>query len=115
MSRAALAPILALVFASTAVAQSPPKAALFTASAALCTYVKSFSLANKNAATQTIDVYITRGGVDFLFRRFVLALDETADVLSDGATWELSPGDAIKAVTTTASAVDFTITGVEEN
>jgi hypothetical protein len=90
-------------------------AALFTASAALCTYVKSLSLSNTNAITQTIDVYLTIGGTDFFFRRFVLALDESADVLSDGATWELSPGDAIKAVTTTAGAVPFTITGVEEN
>lgn len=90
-------------------------APLFTATAALCTYVKSFSLSNVNAATQTIDVYLTIGGTDIFFRRFVLALDESADVLSDGSTWELAPGDAIKAVTTTAAAVPFSITGVEES
>lgn len=90
-------------------------ASLFTATAALCTYVKSFSLGNTNAITQTIDIYLSIGGTDFFFRRIVLLVNETADVLTDGATWEFSPGDGIKAVTTTASAVPFTITGVEES
>lgn len=90
-------------------------AALFAASAALCTYVKGVSLFNKNAATQTIDVYVSIGGTDRRYRRFVLAQFESADVLSEGNTWELSNGDSIKAITTTANAVDYTVTGVEEN
>lgn len=91
------------------------QAALFAATAARCTYVKGFSLYNKNAATQTIAVYLKVAGVVRKFRTFVLLQDESADVLSNGSTWELATGDEIQAVTTTAAAVDFTITGVEES
>lgn len=78
-------------------------------------YVKQLYLFNNNAATQTIFLYlVSSGGTQTTWHRIVLAQNESAHVLEDGESVTLTPGDSIQAITTTASAVDYTITGVQE-
>jgi hypothetical protein len=70
---------------------------------------------NTNAATQTIDVWLRRsGGSARRIHRAVIAQNESVEFLDQGETIELSAGDTIEAQTTTASAVDYIVTGVEE-
>ena len=94
------------------------QAAIFVASADVGSYVKSFSLYNKNAATQTITLWIKRvngSGTARFFQRYELLVDEYATVIDeDLQSLELEPGDEIQAATTTANAVDFDISGVQE-
>lgn len=90
-------------------------AALYTSSG-VKTILKSFTLHNLNATPQTCLVYITRNGQTqrkmYTFSAF--NQNQTIDVLSDGETWALSTGDTIDGITTTASAVEFTMTGATE-
>lgn len=87
--------------------------AIFTVAATNTAFVKTLTLFNTNAAAQTVLVYIKRNGqTPRLVRRYVLEQNEFADALSDGDSWQLSTGDAIEAVTTTAATVDYTMTGV---
>lgn len=88
---------------------------LYTVPGATTAYIKTITIFNTNAATQTVIVQIKRsGGTTRKYRQFELAQNESADVLSPGTSLQLSTGDIIEAVTTTASAVDYTITGVLE-
>lgn len=94
---------------------------IFTASADVGTYVKKFSLFNKNAATQTVLLYITRAaanggsGVPRVWKRYELDEFDSAEVIDESVvSIRLLPGDAIEAVTTTANAVDYDIDGVTE-
>lgn len=94
---------------------STSEAALYTVPAATTAYIKQVTLCNVNAVTQTIDVWIRRsGGTSRKVRRFELAQHESADLLDDGDTFEFSTGDSVRAATTTDSAVDFVVMGVEE-
>lgn len=79
-------------------------------------YVRSLSLYSTNAAEQTVLLWITRalGGSRRWRPRYVLAQNESAEVLSEGEVVLLSPGDSIEAQTTTDNGVDFVVTGVEE-
>ena len=88
--------------------------AIYTVPAATVTYVKSLSLFNDNAAQQTIVLYLNVSGSARKWRRYVLAQNESAEVLEGGETVILNTGDTIEAVTTTAAAVPYVITGVEE-
>jgi hypothetical protein len=79
------------------------------------TYVRNVAFAHQNAATQTIYVYILRsGGTHRFWKRFVLAQYEQADCIDGGQSLILSAGDKIRAYTTTATAVDYVVTGVTE-
>lgn len=89
--------------------------ALYTVPGATKAYVKALVLFNDNAAQQTIVLYIKRsGGTRRKWRRFVLEQNETANPIEEGGSITLSTGDAIEAITTTATAVDYTVTGVLE-
>ena len=88
------------------------KTTLFTAVAA--TYVKSLTLFNDNAAEQTVIVYVRPASTSRKIRRFVLAQNEHANAIDPGEIILLETGDLIEAQTTTASAVDFVLMGVEE-
>lgn len=87
---------------------------LFVGTADIATYVKEFTLFNTNAIAQSIEIFVNKTGVNRKYRRFELLLNESADVLDEGKAIILEAGDTILAVTGTASAVDFTIAGVEE-
>ena len=79
------------------------------------TIVKSLSVFNTNAATQTVNVYVKRSGSSSRQAfRAVLAQYEFAYVLSDGDVLALSASDEIEGDTTDASAVDYVMTGATE-
>lgn len=85
---------------------------VFTATAT--TYVKQFTLFNDNAAQQTIIIWLNTSGTNRKVRQIELNQNESAELLDGGQAWILENGDKIRASTTTASAVDYTIAGVEE-
>ena len=77
--------------------------------------IKSIDCFNNNAATQTLELRITRsGGSARNWKRATLAQNEYVTFISDGETLVLSDGDVLQAQTTTVSAVDYTITGATE-
>lgn len=87
--------------------------AVYTVPGSTKAYVRNLFLYNTNAASQTITLWVKRsGGTARKFRTAALATDESADVLESPLV--LSAGDSIEAVTTTATAVDYFIAGVEE-
>lgn len=88
---------------------------LYTVPALTTCYVKRFSIFNTNAAEQTVEVWINpSGSAARRWRRYVLAQNESADMLDDSDALLLPPGAKIEARTTTASAVDYFVMGVEE-
>ena len=90
------------------------KGTLYTVPVAAVTYVKRISFFNLNAAQQTVIVYIKPGATSRTWRRYVLQQNESVDLLDHGDALILEAGDLIEAVTTTGSAVDYVIMGVEE-
>lgn len=90
------------------------KTAIYTVPASTVAYIKRFSLFNDNAADQTVIIYVKPGATSRKWRRYVLAQNESAEVLEAGDSLILEAGDQIEAETTTASAVDYVISGVEE-
>jgi hypothetical protein len=88
--------------------------AIVTGAAVTVTYVKRISLFNTNATEQTIQLWINVSGTARKWRRYVLAENQSAEVLESGDAVVLEAGDTIEAVTTTASAVDYYTCGVEE-
>jgi len=88
---------------------------IYTAPAdVLCTYVKRIAFYNNNAAEQTIVVLLNMTGVARRWRRYVLAQHESVDLLDHGDVLHMGPNDLLRAFTTTSSAVDFIVTGIEE-
>ena len=72
-------------------------------------WVKLVTLFNDDAAQQAVVLYVLRsGGTTRKVARYVLDQNESA-------SWDLEialgPGDSIQAVTTTASAVHYTVSG----
>lgn len=104
------------VSASLADGQLPTSAGdLYTAPADTTVYIKRLSFFNDNASEQTIILWVQRaGGTARKWRRYVLAQNESAEVLEASDTIHLSAGDKLRAQTTTAGAVDYIITGVRE-
>lgn len=90
------------------------KGTLYTVPASTSAYVKSITFFNTNAATQTLNVYLKPGATSRQIRRVSLAQYESYDVLDGLGPIVLETGDLIEADTTTGTAVDFIITGVEE-
>ena len=86
------------------------KTAMYTVPGATSAYVRTIKLFNTNVLTQTINVYVSTGTSRQTYR-ISLAQNETA-YMDDRIT--LETGDLIEADTTTATAVDFTVHGVEE-
>lgn len=90
------------------------KGTLYTCPALTTAYVKFFSLFNTNAAGQTIIVYFKPGATSRKAWRGVLAQNESARIIDKDETVQLEAGDLIEGETTTAAAVDYVITGIEE-
>jgi hypothetical protein len=89
---------------------------LYTAPADTVAYVKRVSIFNSNSVEQTVMIYLqASGGSSRRWRRYVLAQNESAEVLEAGDSVHLGEGDSIRAATTTSGAVDYYITGVEES
>lgn len=78
-------------------------------------YLKQFILFNHNAASQSIQLFIVpSGGTARNLPQLTLAQNESAQVLDEAESITLTPGDAIQGMTTTAAAVDYTFTGIQE-
>ena len=78
-------------------------------------YIKQLFLFNHNSSVETIRLFLLpNGGVATAIPQLQLAQNESAQILEDGESITLTPGDAIQAVTTTAAVVDYTFTGVQE-
>jgi len=77
--------------------------------------VRSLDMQNTNAATQTLELRITRSGSSArTWKRAELDQNEFVEFLVDGEVLVLSDGDVLQAQTTTATAVDWTATGATE-
>ena len=85
---------------------------LYAVPASTKAYIKSVNFLNTSATTQTLDVYIKRSGATSRhLRRYVLDQFQSATFEFAGC---LSAADAIRAVSTTNTVVNYVITGVEE-
>lgn len=90
--------------------------AILTSDASLYTQIHSACFFNTNAATQTLNIYITRnGGTRRQLYRSSLAQYSTFCLVGSGETLSLSPGDVLEADTTTGSAVDYFLSGTTED
>ena len=79
------------------------------------TILRSVDFFNTNAASQTLELRITRSGMTARkLPRATLAQNESLRLLTDGEVIVLSSGDTLDAQTTTATAVDYTVTGATE-
>lgn len=90
------------------------KGTLYTVPASTVAYVRSASFHNTNAATQTLIVYANVSGTSRVIGYATLAQHETYYLTTGGEAIVLAAADLIEAVTTTATAVDYLITGLEE-
>lgn len=80
------------------------------------TQINSATFFNTNAATQTLNIYITRnGGTRRQIVQASLTQNSTFFLVAEGERLSLSPGDVLEADTTTGSAVDYFISGTTEN
>lgn len=95
------------------------KAALYTSPAApaLGTYIKYFHVfVAAGAATQTVELWIKRAsGTSHELVNVPLDAKESGDIVSEGESLLLGPGDAIEGQATTVSTVKFTIQALEES
>jgi hypothetical protein len=87
------------------------KGTLYTVPASTKAYVKSITFYNTNAATQTLNVYLKPGATSRQIYRVSLAQYATYELT---VPYLLEAADLIEADTTTGTAVDYVITGVEE-
>jgi len=72
--------------------------------------VSHIFLFNTSATTQTIDVFIKPlNGTSRQIRQVILAQNESDDIVGGSNPIRLSPGGAIRAVTTTDAVVDYSI------
>ena len=77
--------------------------------------VKHAHLRNAGATTETVIVYLKRsGGTSRQLFKGTLAPGEGVDLLTGGVVLVMSDGDDIRGETTTATTVDYTITGATE-
>lgn len=84
---------------------------LYTVPAATIAYIRFMSFFNTNAAAQTVRLDLDTAGTPRQHWRAALAINERAECDSSIV---LQAGDIIRGVTTTAAAVNYCITGVEE-
>jgi len=84
---------------------------IFTATTV--TFVKNMNVCSRNAATQQVYVYLRRSTepASVLFASTILDQYQRDRLIGSDDALSLSEGDTIEAETTTASAVDFWISG----
>ena len=90
------------------------KGTLYTVPGATVAYVKAFLVYNTNAATQTVNVYLKPGGTSRQIHKLSLLQNESANIIDLVGSFNLEAGDLIEGDTTTTTALDYIITGVEE-
>lgn len=81
---------------------------IYTCPSSTEAFIKKITLGNTGSATQTVSLYLLRSGsTKRLLRQYQLAQFETGDF----ENIVLSAADAIQAISTNASAVDYTVYG----
>ena len=81
---------------------------IYTCPSSTTTFVKTITFGNTGSSSQTILLYLLRSGSSKrLLRQYQLAQYETGNY----GDIVLSTGDALQAITTTASQVDYTVVG----
>jgi len=91
------------------------KTTVYTVPASTVAFVKFFNIFNTSATSQTVLIYLNLSGTSRLWRRIVLGENESATLLDEGESVQLEAADLIEITTTTASVLDYIITGVEES
>lgn len=89
--------------------------ALYTVSSTGKVWITSIRLFNTNAATQTalIGMRPSGGGTTRTLGRFVMAQNQSAEVVIKGDPLALGSSAKLMGYTTTASAVDYLVSGEE--
>ncbi len=88
------------------------KTTLYTVPASTILYPTLLVCFNTNAASQTIIIYVNKSGASRTYARAVLIQNERMELHFNGEI--LEAGDLIEGQTTTATAVDFVLSGVKE-
>jgi hypothetical protein len=89
------------------------KGTLYTVPSVTVAYVKAFTVFNTNAATQTVIVYLKPGSTSRKIIQLSLAQNESANIIDLIGQFNLEAADLIEGETTTSSALDYVITGIE--
>lgn len=76
-------------------------------------FVRSFTIYNTGVGVETVILYLDSGSGARVIARVALAANEGADILEGGQSLVLQAGVKIQGETTTATTVDFVLTGVE--
>src|SRR5690242_12765318 len=76
--------------------------------------VKFFRCHNAGSTSETVIIYVNISGTRRIIGRCALEAGETFVVIDKDDVLTLENGDTIDAVTTTATTVDYVITGVVE-
>ena len=79
-------------------------------------YVKRVTIYNTSATPQTVRFWVKPSGgtARRIAPRYVLEQDEGAELVGNGQSIILGPGDALEAASTTTNVVDFVVHGVTE-
>jgi len=90
------------------------KGTLYTVPSNTRAAIKFLSVFNNNSTAETVVIYLKRSGsTSRVIWRRALAANEGAYVIGQDEAVALSAADIIEGVTTTASQVDYFISGVE--
>jgi len=87
---------------------------IYLVATATASIIKTVSIVNTNTTTETVNLYILKSAGTA--RRIIpkdIMLDADFLLETDG-TYTLGAGDSVQGNTTTASKVDYTISGTEE-
>jgi hypothetical protein len=90
------------------------KGTLYTVPGSTSAYVKFFNVWNSSATPQTVRVYLNPAGTSRQIITLSLAQNESANIIDLVGSFTLEAGDLIEGDTTTATVLDYVITGVEE-
>jgi hypothetical protein len=87
------------------------KGTLYTVPGATATYIRQIRVFSTGSA-QTVVIYFNTSGSSRRYGQWVLETNESADVLTEPLL--LQAGDLIEGQSTSATTVDYVVTGVEE-
>jgi hypothetical protein len=92
------------------------KGTLYTVPVLTKAYVKFINAHNVSGGAEAVFFYVKLStGTSKILCRATLNINEQQRVIEKDETLNLGPGDTIEGNTTTATTVDYTITGVEES
>lgn len=90
------------------------KGTLYTVPASTTAYIRWLSCHNTGGSAETVVLYVKPGATSRIIAHASVAASETLYVVNGGESIQLEAGDLIEGMTTTATTVDYVITGVEE-